>query len=201
MKSHNHLSETDLAVFYLQQTGSTERMPGNAMALVDSVNAWLRQSRLEHRLDDAVDIAIDANEIAKQVRARAPAPSEAEIAFRDNVQFGTMADDVALRQAEELALAGQVEQNFRAEAGSSHDIMPCALFHLRASLFAATMPQIHTAGPRMKPMKKMAVTQARIERIKIPIPLPTLSFSIDPRPGIKNDATTARAALCGCTWW
>jgi hypothetical protein len=83
------LSETDLAVHYLQAIGGAEQMAGNAQALVEGIKAWLRRSRLDHRLADAVDITIEANEVAKQVRAQeAFTPAEAAVAWSSDVQQG-----------------------------------------------------------------------------------------------------------------
>lgn len=109
MKSWNALSETDLGVAFLQAKGGVEFLPDNAQALVDSVRAWLRRSKLDHRLGDAVDIAIEVHEIYRQIRAQRPNQDD-EAAFRANIHEGTTADDAALQRAEELALAGQVSQ-------------------------------------------------------------------------------------------
>lgn len=128
MKSWQALSEADLAVTYLQATGGAERMPESAQALVDSVRAWLRRSRLDHRLGDAIDIAIEVFEISRQIRAQVPSQDD-EATYLANVHEGTMADDEALQRAEELALAGRVSQmsqaefaEFRRQAGIQQDL-------------------------------------------------------------------------------
>lgn len=109
MKSYHALSETDLGVHYLQAIGGAERIADNAQSLVADVEAWLRRSKLDHRLADSVDIACEVFEIAKQVRAQSvPTGIEAQAAFQANIQSGTTADDAALRQMDELALSQKV---------------------------------------------------------------------------------------------
>jgi hypothetical protein len=112
MRSYHALTETDLAVHYLQAVGGAERMPDNAQALVEDVKAYLRKSGLDHRLDDAVKIAIEAHEIAQQIKAQPvpQLPTPEQVAWEQNLAQGTTADDAALQRADELALAQRVNQ-------------------------------------------------------------------------------------------
>jgi hypothetical protein len=88
VKSYYALAEADIAVHYLQAKSGV-KLPGTAQALVADVEAYLRRSGLDHRLSEAVDIAIAAHEIAQQVQAQsAPAPSEVEAAFQNDQREG-----------------------------------------------------------------------------------------------------------------
>jgi hypothetical protein len=120
MKTYHALSEAEVARFYVQSKGAVEFLPRNADALVADVERYLRASRLDHRLDEAVTIAKAAFEIADQVREQ-QTPEDFQASVRD--QFGDLREinQAAQQYADELALAGRVSQmdmkEFAAERG------------------------------------------------------------------------------------
>jgi BMFP domain-containing protein YqiC len=105
-------------VHYLQAKGGAEFMPDNATAPAADVEAWLRRSRLEHRLTDAVAISCEAFEIAKQIHAQAP---EAQAAWQANVQEGTTANDAALSLMDEIALTQKIAAMSVSEFGAQRE--------------------------------------------------------------------------------
>lgn len=130
MKSYFALEPATIAGLYLNAKGGPRQLPRTARSLYDDVQAYLREYGLEHRLNESAEIAEHAYAIASQVLAQeVPAPSEADVAFRANVQQGTTADDdlfrqadeLAMRQADERVLANQVAGMSMAEYGANRE--------------------------------------------------------------------------------
>src|SRR5258708_16894465 len=124
------MSEADIAVHFLQAIGGAEFMPDSGQALVDSVRAWLRRSKLDHRLGDAVDIAIEVFEIGRQVTAQQlPTPEQTQWANDQASGIGDPTLELALRLADDRALAARVQamdhkqfSEFRKQAGLQRDL-------------------------------------------------------------------------------
>lgn len=105
MKSYYYLEPSEIAGLYVSAKGGPRQLPRTARSLYADVQAYLTEHSMQHRINEAAEIAEHAYLIAQQVLAQeAPTPSEAEAAFRVNVQQGTTADDDLFRQADELAM-------------------------------------------------------------------------------------------------
>lgn len=109
MKSYNVLTEAQLAEHYLAHKGGARGLPMTARSLHEDVKQYLRSRGMEHRVDDAVAIAIAAYEMA-QVELQ-PVATPEQSAWQNDVQQGIgdrLPDELAMRQMDDLALAGQV---------------------------------------------------------------------------------------------
>ena len=83
------------------------RQFGNARELVGLIDSFMTERALAKSTISRIDVAHHVLDLQRQ---QAVAQAEAEAVFRANVQQGTTADDQALRYADELVLAGQVQQ-------------------------------------------------------------------------------------------
>jgi hypothetical protein len=116
------LSETDLAQHYLNSKGSIDYLPNSAAGLVADVPRWLTLNGLDHRLDEQARIASEAFRIVQQVREQ-QAPSQAQ-ANQYDVRQGhgdrrTDLDEVAMRQADEIALINTIKNTSMADWGQA----------------------------------------------------------------------------------
>jgi hypothetical protein len=99
MKSYYALEPAEIAEMYVRAKGGPRQLPRTERALYADVQGYLGSHGLDHRLNEAAEIAEHAYLIAQQVLAQeAPTPSEAEAAFRANVEGGTTASDAELAQ-------------------------------------------------------------------------------------------------------
>jgi hypothetical protein len=126
VKSYFALSPADLAEHYVAAKGDPEFLPDTAAALVADVRRYLQVHGLDHRQEEALEIAEEALQLAREALVQAPPAQqlptpEAEAAFRANVEGGTTADDLALRYADELALAGQIQHMSMAEFSANRE--------------------------------------------------------------------------------
>jgi hypothetical protein len=109
MKSYFALEPATIAEMYVRAKGGPRQLPRTARSLYDDIRTYLTGHGMQHRVNEAAEIAEHAYLIAQQVLAQeAPAPSEADVAFRANVEGGTTADDAALQYMDQLALGQQV---------------------------------------------------------------------------------------------
>lgn len=109
MKSFFALTPEEIAQHYVNAKGGPRQLPRTARSLYDDIRSYLTEHGMEHRVGESAEIAQHAYAIAQQVLAQeAPAPSEADVAFRANVEGGTTADDAALQYMDQLALGQQV---------------------------------------------------------------------------------------------
>lgn len=131
MKSYFALTPSEIAEMYVRAKGGPRQLPRTARSLYDDIQSYLRDHGMDHRLNEAAEIAEHAYLIAQQVLAQeVPASSEAETAFRANVEGGTTADDAALHYMDQLALGQQVQamnmaqySDFRKQAGMQRDLV------------------------------------------------------------------------------
>jgi hypothetical protein len=99
VKSYFALTPEEIAGLYVTAKGGPRQLPRTAPSLYEDVGEYLRSHGLEHRLNEAAEIAQHAYEVAKQVLDQeVPVQAEAAAAFRANVEGGTTASDSALNQ-------------------------------------------------------------------------------------------------------
>ena len=94
MKSYFALEPADLAEHYVASKGSPMFLPNTAFALVHDVERYLRANNLDHRLEDAIQIAQAAFDLAQEALALMPDPEQ----FQAEVHEGTTATDAQLAQ-------------------------------------------------------------------------------------------------------
>jgi hypothetical protein len=99
MKSYYALEPAEIAEMYVRAKGGPRQLPRTARSLYDDIQAYLTGHGMQHRLNEAAEIAEHAYLIAQQVLAQeVPASSEAQAAFRANVEGGTTASDAELAE-------------------------------------------------------------------------------------------------------
>jgi hypothetical protein len=99
VKSYFALTSEEIAGLYVTSKGGPRQLPRTARSLYDDIQTYLREHGMDHRLDEAAEIAQHAYEVAKQVLDQeVPVQAEAAAAFRANVEGGTTASDSALNQ-------------------------------------------------------------------------------------------------------
>lgn len=104
MKSWFALTPEEIARLYVGTKGGPRQLPRTARSLYDDIQTYLREHGMDHRLNESAEIAEHAYAIASQVLAQeVPAPSEADVAFRAEIEGGTTASDSAL---DEMSLLG-----------------------------------------------------------------------------------------------
>lgn len=112
MRSYFFLEPAQIAEHYVNAKGGARKLPMTARALYADVQAYLRDHKMEHRLDEAAEIAECAYEIANQAIAQeVPLQPEARDAFRANIEGGTTASDAELASY----VAGLSMQSYTAE--------------------------------------------------------------------------------------
>ena len=99
----NVLLPADVAAEFHRTEG--HRRFGSARELLDAIETYMASKGLAKSKINRIDVA----DHVLHLRAVQPVVTEAEAAaFRDNVQSGTTADDLALQHMENLALAQRV---------------------------------------------------------------------------------------------
>jgi hypothetical protein len=93
MRSYFALSPSEIAQHYVNSKGDPSFLPGTATQLVEDVRQYLARAGLNHRQEDAVEIAQAAYQLACEALVQQPPASQAEATFRADVQQGTTADD------------------------------------------------------------------------------------------------------------
>ena len=119
MKPYFAIECADLARYYLDSKGDPSFLPDTATALVEDIKRYLVANALQHRLEDVVDIAIAANELAQQALAQTPPVTDPE--FEAQVQQGTTANDLAMQQMDEVMLSRQVAGMSMSEFGANRE--------------------------------------------------------------------------------
>lgn len=110
MRSYNVLTERQLAEHYLAHKGGASGLPMTAKSLREDVRQYLHGRGLAHRLADAVDVAIEAYELAKAELQPVASPEQTQ--WVNDVQQGIgdrLPDEIAFRQADERVLADQIQ--------------------------------------------------------------------------------------------
>jgi hypothetical protein len=97
LKSYNYLEPATIAELYVNAKGGARQLPRTARSLYDDIRSYLTEHGMQHRLNEAGEVAEHAYLIAQQALAQeSPVPPEADAAFRANVQQGTTASDADL---------------------------------------------------------------------------------------------------------
>jgi hypothetical protein len=107
LKTYYALSEADIAQHYLNGKGSVDLLPRNADALVADVERYLRASKLDHRLDEAVTIAREAFTIAEQVREQ-QTHEDFQASIREGYGDQREMHQAAPQYADEMARAAEI---------------------------------------------------------------------------------------------
>lgn len=96
MKFYFALSPAEIAGHYVASLGDPSFLPDTATQLVESVRAYLSSHQLQHRQEDAIEIAQVAFQLAREAMVQAPPANEPEAAYQTSVQQGTTASDADL---------------------------------------------------------------------------------------------------------
>jgi hypothetical protein len=103
MRSYFALSPAEIAQHYVASKGDPSFLPGTATQLVEDVRQYLARAGLNHRQEDAVEIAQAAYQLACEALVQQPPASAAEADYQAAIQQGTTASDSAL---DEMAFLG-----------------------------------------------------------------------------------------------
>jgi hypothetical protein len=99
MKSYFALSPAEIAEHYLASKGDPSCLPDTASVLVEDVRRYLQIHGLNHRLEDDIEIAQAAVQLAREAMVQAPPATEHEAAYVAAVQQGTSDAELAAHVA------------------------------------------------------------------------------------------------------
>ncbi len=101
MKSYFALTPEALAELYVDSKGGQEFLPVTAATLIEDIRRYLIRSQLDHRVEDAIEIAQAvlriAEEIQEQKPIRQPMPTPEAANWANDIMQGTTATDAALQ--------------------------------------------------------------------------------------------------------
>jgi hypothetical protein len=122
MRSHFALEPAQIAEMYVRAKGGAHDLPRTAKALYEDVKAYLRDHGLDHRLDEAAEIAIAAYELAKAELQPVASPEQTAWANDQAQGIGDrLPDEIAFRQADERVLAAQIRSMSMPEFAASRE--------------------------------------------------------------------------------